>query len=176
MIMKRLFVLIFAVSLLIPTSSILAQGSDLKFGHINVQQLMSQMPERDSARQELQEYNQMLQKEMQTMQNEYTQKLEQYSQNQQTYSELVRKSKEQELQDMQRRIQEFQSTAQQDFQQKQAEVLQPIMQKIENAIKAVGQKHGFIYIFDTSAGAVVYKNEENSKNVLPLVKEELGIQ
>ena len=173
--MKRLVLIILTVALIIPSTEIFSQKSDLKFGHVNVQQLMGMMPERDSARQELQQYNQMLQQEMQAMQQEYTQKLQNYQENVENYSESIRQSKEQELQDMQRRIQEFQSTAQQDFQQKQSEILQPIMEKIENAIQTVGQRNGYIYIFDTSAGAVVYKSEQ-SEDVMPLVKKELGIQ
>jgi outer membrane protein len=173
--MKRFGIVFLTVTLIISSVQAFSQKTDLKFGHINVQELMSMMPERDSARQELQQYNQMLQQEMQAMQQEYTQKLQNYQDNVENYSQSVRQAKEQELQDMQRRIQEFQSTAQQDFQQKQAEVLQPIMQKIEDAIKRVGQKHGYIYIFDTSAGAVVYKSDM-SEDVMPLVKQELGIQ
>lgn len=174
--MKKICVLIFAIVFLLPTSNLIAQGNDFKFGHVNVQEIMSMMPERDSARQELQEYNQMLQQELQTMQQEYQRKLQNYQENVDSYSESLRNSKEKELQDIQRRIQEFQTTAQQDFQKKQSEIMQPIMRKIENAIKKVGQEQGFIYIFDTSAGAVVYKDDKHSKNVAPLVKKELGIQ
>jgi len=92
-----------------------------------------------------------------------------------TYSRSVRNSKEKELQDIQRRIQEFQTTAQQDFQQKQSEIMQPIMRKIENAIKNVGEEQGLIYIFDTSAGAIVYQSDQ-SENVMPLVQKEIGLQ
>lgn len=174
--MKRIGLLVLAVAFLLPTSDLFSQGNEYKFGHVNVQQLMSQMPQRDSARQELQEYNQMLQQELQTMQQEYQSKLQKYQENVDTYSKSLRQSKEKELQDIQRRIQEFQTTAQQDFQQKQSEIMQPIMQKINNAIRKVGQRQGYIYIFDTSAGAVVYKDDKNSKNVMPLVKKELGLQ
>lgn len=174
--MKRIGLIILAVSLMLPASSLFSQGSDYKFGHINVQQLMSMMPQRDSARQELQEYNQMLQQELQTMQQEYQSKLQDYQENVDAYSQAVRKSKERELQDIQRRIQEFQTTAQQDFQQKQSEIMQPIMKKINDAIRTVGEENGYIYIFDTSAGAVVYKDDKNSKDVMPLVKQELGLQ
>ena len=174
--MKKICVLIFAVAFLLPLSNINAQENDFKFGHVNVQEIMSMMPERDSARQELQEYNQMLQQELQTMQQEYQNKLQSYQENVDTYSRSVRNSKEKELQDIQRRIQEFQTTAQQDFQQKQSEIMQPIMRKIESAIKKVGEDQDLIYIFDTSAGAVVYKDEKNSKDVSSLVKKELGIR
>lgn len=172
--MKKMIVTLCIMAFLIP-ATVMAQSQNLKFGHINVSELMGMMPERDSIRQELQDYQKMLQKEMQTMQQEYTQKLQNYQEQREQFSQLVRKSKEQELQDMQSRIQEFQTTAQQDMQQKQQELLQPLMQRIDNAIKQVGHDNGYIYIFDTSAGAVVYQSEQ-SKNVMPLVKEELDIR
>lgn len=172
--MKRIILSLLLIAFIFPAVS-QAQTGELKFGHINVSQLMSQMPERDTISQELQDYQQMLQQEIQTLQQEYTNKLQQYQENQQDFSDLVRRSKEQELQDMQRRIQEFQTTAQQDFQQKRQELLQPLMEKINNAIQAVGQREGYVYIFDTSAGAVVYQSDK-SENVMPLVKKELGLQ
>ena len=172
--MKRIVLSLLFIAFLFPAVSN-SQTDALKFGHINVSELMGMMPERDTIRQELQNYQQMLQNEIQTLQQEYTSKLQSYQENQQDYSDLVRRSKERELQDMQQRIQEFQSTAQQDFQQKQQELLQPLMQKIDNAIKQVGEDHGYIYIFDTSAGAVVYKSNQ-SEDVLPLVKKELGLE
>ncbi len=172
--MKRFVLSLLIIAFIFPVMS-KAQTSELKFGHINVQELMSMMPERDSIRQELQDYQNMLRNEIQTLQKEYTNKLQKYQENQGSYSQLVKQSKQRELQDMQQRIQEFQSTAQQDFQQKQQELLQPLMSKIDSAIREVGEKHGYIYIFDTSAGAVVYKSQQ-SENVMPLVQEELGLQ
>jgi len=172
--MKRIVLSLLLIAFIFPAVSH-AQTGQLKFGHINVSELMGMMPERDTIRQQLQEYQQMLQQEIQTLQQEYTNKLQNYQENQADYSDLVRRSKERELQDMQRRIQEFQSTAQQDFQQKQQELLQPLMARVDSAIQAVGKEHGYIYIFDTSAGAVVYKSGK-SEDVMPLVKQELGLQ
>ncbi|MCF8335046.1 MAG: OmpH family outer membrane protein [Bacteroidales bacterium] len=172
--MKRIVLSLLLIAFVLPAVSF-AQSQDLKFGHLNVSELMSMMPERDSIRQEMQEYQKMLQKEMQTMRQEYSQKFQEYQKNRQNYSEMVRKSKEKELQQMQGRIQEFQSTAQQDMQQKQQELMKPLMNRIDNAIQRVGKQHGYIYIFDTSAGAIVYQSEQ-SENVMPLVQEELGLQ
>src|SRR6056297_2210676 len=172
--MKRIVLSLLLIAFIFPAVSN-AQTNNLKFGHINVSELMGMMPERDTIRQQLQDYQRMLQNEIQTLQQEYSQKLQSYQENQADFSDLVRRSKERELQDMQQRIQEFQSTAQQDFQQKQQELMQPLMTRIDSAIKAVGQDNGFIYIFDTSAGAVVYKSQQ-SQDVMPLVREELGLQ
>jgi outer membrane protein len=172
--MKRVVLSLLLIAFVFPAVSF-AQSQELKFGHINVSELMSMMPERDSIQKEMQEYQKMLQREMQTMQQEYSQKLQQYQKNRSNYSEMVRKSKEKELQQMQGRIQEFSSTAQQDMQQKQQELMEPLMNKIENAIQRVGEENGYIYIFDTSAGAIVYQSDQ-SENVLPLVQKELGLQ
>lgn len=152
-----------------------AQKGEYKFGHINSNELLSLMPERDSARAELQNYSRMLQQEMETMQLEYQNKVNTYLEKQETYSELVRQSKESEIQEMQRRIQEFQSTAQQDLQQQERELFQPIMEKAEKAIEKVAKANGFTYVFDVTAGSVVYFSEQ-SIDILPLVKEELGIE
>ncbi|MGM0530047.1 MAG: OmpH family outer membrane protein [Bacteroidota bacterium] len=172
--MKRVVLSLLLITFVFPAVSF-AQSQDLKFGHVNVSELMSMMPERDSIQQEMKEYQKMLQNEMQTMHKEYTQKLQEYQENSESYSPTVRKSKEGELQQMQQRIQEFQTSAQQDMQQKQEELMEPLMDRIENAIQRVGEENGYIYIFDTSAGALVYQSEQ-SENVMPLVREELGLQ
>jgi len=173
--MKKITLAILAIVLILGISNAKAQKNVLKFGHVNTQELLSMMPERDSAYQELKEYSQMLQQEMEAMQVEYNNKVQAYLEKQESYSDLVRQSKEAELQEMQRRVQEFQGTAQKDYSQKESEILQPIMKKAEDAIKSVGEKNGFIYIFDISTGTVVFKSAQ-SIDVLPLVKEELGIQ
>ncbi len=173
--MKKIILTILAVVLIFGVNDVKAQKNELKFGHINTQELLSLMPERDSAYQELKEYSQMLQQEMEAMQVEYNKKVQAYLEKKETYSDLVRQSKEAELQEIQRRVQEFQATAQKDYSQKESEILQPIMKKAEDAIKSVGENNGFTYIFDISTGTVVFKSAQ-SVDVLPLVKEELGIQ
>ncbi len=172
--MRKLVAILFVCTFLF-TGNLFAQKGDLKFGHINSVEILSMMPERDSARMELQKYSQMLNQEMEAMQVEYSNKLQQYYDKQETYTNLVRQAKESELQDLERRIQQFQSSAQQDYSQKEAELLQPIMKKLEDAINKVGEEHGFIYIFDVSSGGVVFHSDK-SVNALPLVKKELGLE
>lgn len=170
--MKK-FLGILLVAVLVSSTTVFAQ--DLKFGRINSGELLSVMPERDSAQVELQNYSQMLQTEIETMNVEYQNKVTIYLEKQETYSDLVRQSKEAEFQEMQQRIQGFRQTAQQDLQQKEAELFQPIMDKAQAAIEKVSKAGGFTYVFDISAGGVVYFSE-NSIDILPLVKKELGIE
>lgn len=170
--MKRTLGLLL-ITVIVSVSGTFAQN--YKFGHINSSELLSIMPDRDSAMLELQNYSQMLQQEIEALQMEYQNKVAAYQEKEQTYSDLVRESKLKEIQEMQGRMQEFQMTAQQDYQQKEAELFQPIMDEAQNAIEKVAKANGFTYVFDLSAGGLVYFSEE-SVDILPLVKKELGIE
>ncbi|MDY0201059.1 MAG: OmpH family outer membrane protein [Bacteroidales bacterium] len=172
--MKRFALFILAASLTICSSSVFAQ-TDLKFAHINGQELLSIMPERDSAEVKLNAYGKDLSDQIEELHVEYNNKLQTYMQRRETLSAAIREAREKELTELQQRIQEFEQTAQQDFQRMQGEFMRPLMEKADAAIKKVAKQEGFMYVFDTSTGGVVYFSEK-SVNLLPLVKTELGIK
>ncbi len=170
--MKRILQLLLAVTL-ISMGSVFAQ-TNLKFGHINGQELLSQMPERDSAEARLRAYGTDLTEQIEELHVEYNNKLQNYMSRRASLSDAIREARERELSELQQRIQEFEATAQQDYQRMQGEIMRPIIEKADNAIKKVAKQNGFLYVFDVSAGSVVYFSEA-SIDILPLVKKELGI-
>ena len=76
---------------------------------------------------------------------------------------------------MQQRIQQFQQNAQDEYKNKNDELMQPIIQKIQKAINDVGKENGFLYIFDVSSGAVPYVSAD-SQDITPIVKTKLNIK
>ena len=56
------------------------------------------------------------------------------------------------------------------------QMLQPIAKKIDDAIKAVGQEGGYVYIFDLSTTNIPFVNETLSTDVTGAVKTKLGIK
>lgn len=147
--------------------------SAVKFGYIDSNEILSMMPETDSLQNELKAYANYLDKQMQSMGMEYQTKLQDYQQNVNTMSDLIRQTKEKELTDLQDRIQAFQQNADQDLSSKQAELFNPLIEKVKTAITEVGKENGYTYIFDVGTGALVFY--ENGDNVLPLVKKKLGL-
>jgi outer membrane protein len=147
----------------------------LKFGHINKQEVIALMPERDSAVVKLQDFGKSLEDQLQAMQVELNKKVEELKTKEATLSDLVKRTKYEEISGIQTRIQEFQQNAQQEYQQKQVELLQPITEKLDKAITDVGKENGFIYIFDTSSNGIPYISSD-SQDVAPLVKAKLGIK
>ena len=89
-------------------------------------------------------------------------------------TELIRTTKEQELNDLNQRIQVYQQNAQQKLQEKEKELLQPIIDRAKQAISDVAKENGYSYIFDTSAGTLLY--QQDSDDIFSLVKKKLGLK
>jgi len=85
-----------------------------------------------------------------------------------SYSAIVKKTKEDELLDKQNRMSEFEQNASITLQNRNAELVRPIVEKINKAIDKVATENGFIYILDISKGSVVFTSKD-SQNITPLV-------
>lgn len=164
-------VVLMAVGLLMLSVS---YAQPLKVGHVNSAELLQMMPEIKQADSSLIAYQKQLEEANQTMLTEYQQKIAEYQKNESTMPDAIREVKQQEIADLQRRITDFQQTAQDRFQARKEELYTPILKKAEDAIKAVAKESGYAYVFDTSAGAVIYA--QPSDDILHLVKKKLGLK
>jgi outer membrane protein len=171
--MKKIVVAALLLLTVAFTSNTFAQ-KQYKFGHIDSNQLLSQMPERAKAKTDLEKYAKQLESTLTGMQSEFERKYNEYVASADSLSNLIRQTKEAELGEMQQRIQTFQQTAQQDLAQKENELLQPIVQKAKDAIKEVSEENNFTYVFDVGTGVLLYFSDD-SIDILPLVKTKLGI-
>jgi outer membrane protein len=152
-----------------------AQAQAPKFGHIDFQALIQSMPERAAAEKQFNAYQKELEDALGMMQKEAQTKYVEYLAKRDSLSETVRKMKEEDLTAMNDRIQNYQQTAQQQLQSKQAELLKPVIEKADKAVKDVGVEKGLIYVFDMSLRTILYNSKE-SIDILPLAKAKLGIQ
>jgi len=168
MIMKKIIVL-----LLIVASTVSAFAQKSKFGHVDSNAIFSVMPEKEQATKAVEDYAKTLETQLQALNQELETKYNDYTANEATYSPSIKQMKEDELVNLQQRIQAFQVRAQEDMQNKEVELLEPIYTKIQDAIKLVGEEQGLIYVFDVSS--LLYFSAE-SVDVTPLVKTKLGIK
>lgn len=145
------------------------------FGHINSQEIISIMPEAATAQLALQQELGDLQEQGKIMAEEYESQLKDFQINQENMSEAIRNDKLKSLQDLEERITLFQQSAQQSIQLKEAELFEPILTKIQNAIDEVAKDKGYAYVFDIggNAGGLVYKND--SFDITSMVKSKLNL-
>jgi len=148
-------------------------ASAQKFGHINTQELFAQMPEVAQVKLKMDTIQNQYETQLASMNEEIQKKVQDYQAQEATMADAIKQIRQQELQEMQQRIQLFYQTAEQDIQKKQQELLAPVHEKMARAIKAVGERENYTYIFD-SAAMVHIGNDAN--DVTPAVKKELGIK
>jgi len=160
---------ILIVLVLLGTSAI-AQSQ--KIGHTNIQELLMLLPERADAEKKIQNLAKTLESRLSAMSAEYQQKVQTYQNEQGEMSATIRDSEARSIMELEQRISEFQQNAQNEIQQKENELLDPMIRRLTKAIEEVGKETGFDYILDTSSGTVLYKGGED---VTPLVKAKLEI-
>lgn len=169
--MKTIKVTFLAIALLLGLG---ANAQDLKFAHIDIQKLLSEIPEKIQAEQILQDEAKKLEDQLKVMGADLQQKYQDYIAKADSLPELIRATKEKEIQDADQRIKNYQQMAQQSLAQKEQQLLSPIIEKVQKAIDEVGAENGFVYIFDISSQVVLYHSDK-STDAAPLVKAKLGI-
>ena len=172
--MKKLFLVLVAII------SLSVAASAQKFGHITTDDIIQAMPETKAAQTALETEGKKLEDQLQSMGVEYQNKVQAYQENVQLadaapekWSAALRADKEQEIMQLQERIQRFQENAQQSIQQKQVELLKPVVEKLDAAIKKVATAGGYVYVMDKDG--ILFINETISVDLTNEVKKELGI-
>ncbi len=168
--MRKIFVSIY----LLFTLSVVNYAQ--KLGHINLGNLIADMPDAAKADSTLVLYQKQESIKGDSaaaiFQKEYKVFVEAY--NAGTLSAIQAQKRQEELQKQQQIIQAYQSEVQQKVEILRKQLLQPILIKIDDAIRAVGKENNYTVIFDTSGGTMLYAIE--SEDVTPLVKKKLGLQ
>ncbi len=111
-----------------------------KFGHVNSQEIMSQMPEFIKARGDIEAEAKKYENDLKAMQDELTRKSDEYEKGKSTMNATAQQHKEEELQQLYQKIQQAYQDNQQALAKKQQELMQPITTKLVNAIKKVGEQ------------------------------------
>ena len=151
----------------------LAMAQD-KLGHINSQEVLMSMPERETIEKTLDDLQTQWENELMKMREEYFAKLKEFQDKQATMPESIKNVRQSEIIELEQRITTFNQTASADLQQKQQELLMPVIEKIRKAINEVGAEENYAYIFDLATQSIVYQSPK-SNDITPLVKKKLGV-
>jgi len=165
---KSLFV---ALVLFVGATSFMNAQS--KVAHIETGALVEAMPEMKAAQSQLEKLKKTYDTEIKAMGRELETKMKQYDAEASTKTDEVNRSRMEEVQGMQNNIGAYRNQALQDLQQKEVDILKPILEKARTAIQTVARAQGFQYVLDSSTGGGVLLAD--GKDLLPDVKKQLGI-
>jgi outer membrane protein len=145
-----------------------------KFGHVNMQEIMQSMPEYTTAMNELKTLEEQYTNDLKQMQEEIQRKAEAFDKEQATLPDNIKQRRQQEIQDAYQKYQESLQDNQQELQKAEQEKMAAVQTKLLDAVKAVGQEGGFLYI--VTMNSLPYISTTLSTDVTALVKTKLGIK
>ena len=165
--MKKLVLL----ALMLAPLSLFAQ----KFGHFNSVEVVQAMPEYTKAQQEITTLQKQYEDDLKRVQDEFNKKQDEYSKQVDSLPANIKQRREQELQDLYNRMQQSAQDNQQSLQNAYKEKMQAISTKVIDAVKAIGESGGYVYIMDETAGTP-YISKTLSTDITATIKTKLGLK
>lgn len=175
--MKTKFLL--AVGLMFGLATMPLQAQ-VKIGFINADYILSQMPEAKQVEEDLKNTQKQYETLYQGKVKDFQDKLaafEKMNADAKT-PDIIKQDKEKELQNLQTSIQEFQQNSQSSLQKKQAQLLQPLLKKIEENMHAVANENAYTHVFNYDAGmgtAPILLHYPTEAAISDLVLKKMGI-
>lgn len=128
----------------------LSAQAQSKIGFVDADSVLRALPEAKQKQEELKAYGEQLQAALSEKQKTFETKYNEYTKNGPNLPPLLRQDKEKELQQLSADIQEFEQKAQQDLSQQESVLMQPILTKVQAAIKTVAKANTYAYIVPKS--------------------------
>jgi outer membrane protein len=146
-----------------------------KFGHIDSQQLLLDLPQIKKADEQLTAYQntlitkgEQMVKKLETDYNAYV-----LEANEGKLSKVQMQQKEGALTQQQQAIQNYEQEVQQKLLTKREELYKPILDNVKQVVDKLGKEQGYTMIFDSGSGFLLHT--QSSEDLMSKVKAALGI-
>ena len=145
-----------------------------KVGTVDVEYIISAMPELEQVRTDVTSYNDGLESQSKLKINTFQTLVDSYQQNESTYNEAIKKEKQSEIIALENDIKQFQQNSNKLIQLKQDELIQPLYQIIGDALNAVSKEEKFTQVF-TINNNIVYLDPKMDLTIKVMKKMGLPI-
>lgn len=155
----------------------LAMMAQMKIATVNVNDVFNSLPETKEAQATLETLSKQLKAEYEFMLSEFNKK---YATYQAMAGDInvpttIKDRRVQEIQDGDRELNQFLETSKVTLEERRQALESPIRDKIQAAIKQLGDAEGYTYIIDTSTTPVVYSGA-SAVDLTKQVKKMLGAE
>jgi outer membrane protein len=151
-----------------------AQTAPLKFAYINSQVILERAPGRAEAATQFNKEREALQSSIEKMTDSLKAMFDAYNKEQATLAPSAKEAREKSLREKQTEFDTRVGQMDQQMQQRQFELMQPIMNQIREVLEAIRNEEGFTFVFDVAAegGTIVAadKNLDITERVIARLK------
>lgn len=185
--MKKLNILsivtlfILSAMITVPTAQAQMASGDMEIGFVDPRAILDRMPEMRAVQQRLQNLMERKQNELAEKEQELQTEIELYQQKVGVISEQARQTEEERLTQLDQEFRQFQNQAQQEVQQRRAELMAPLLQQMQEAINNVASEQGLDYVLNTTTSTgdviILYVSPEvqTEYDITDAVMQDLGI-
>ena len=157
--------------LLVLPMSLFAQ----KFAYFKSESIIPVMPEFAKSQQDIETQRKQYEEEIKRYQDEFSKKFAAFQQEQKTLPQNILERRQKELQELQEKVMQLQQDAQQQLKKIYADLMAPIYDKMEKAVKAVGKAGAYTMVFDLNRTDIPYIDEVAVKDITNDIKKNLGV-
>lgn len=172
--MKRLLPLI----LLLVALTVQAQngtpqaGAMERIGYFSYSAALDSMPQIAAVKEQVRLLREQYDKEMKRSSEEFNLRYEEFLEQQGTLTPLIMKKRQAELQDFLQRNIAFKEEAKRLLQEAEADLMRPVRERLQAAIKAVGEREALFLIVNTDSEAAPFLNPLFSRDITREILQE----
>lgn len=144
-----------AVGLLAVAAPVSAQAQQQRFAYLDSRRILQEAPGAQEARTAIEQEMRSFQQRLATLQDSLQKVIEDYQKRSLTLAPDVRRTEEQRIAAKQRELEAQAEQLQLDANRKQNDLMQPVMNRVEEAIESVRKEGGYAIVFDAASGAFV---------------------
>ena len=169
--MKQIKTILITAILLLGLSNV--ANAQSKVAHIASQELVNQMPAYKAAMKELEKLQNTYDAEIKNMLTELQNTVKRFQAEEATKTQEENAKRAVELQNTEKTIAEYRQNALKDLQQKEVELLKPVIEKARVTVQKVARAKGYEYVLDSTTGTGIIMAD--GYDLMADVKADLGI-
>lgn len=147
-----------------------------KVGTVNINILVSKLPEITQVKQGMDAYEKELQGDLKLKLDAYGKEVEEANKAFATMTEENKKKKQQEIFDLEADIQKFRQNAVQLVQLRQDELMRPLYKKVSDAVAVVSKAEGYTQVFTLDGNELAYVDPQYDLTLKTAAKLGLTIE
>ncbi len=149
--MKRVFS-VSLVTLVLCVWGATANAQQLKIGYVDPQTILSKMPDMAAVQKKLQNFQDKLRQELSQKRADLQQQVQQFQQKSAVISDAAKKQEQAHLDSLNQQLGQLQQEYSNELQNRQQQLMSPILDKVQKAINEVAKSMDLTYVFNTVTG------------------------
>lgn len=126
--------------------------SQARVGYMNPQTVLDNLPEKEAIERQLNRFLDQREAEFEEKSIEFQNELAQFQQEAPNLGEQETQRRQQQLQQMDQELQEFQFRIERELQQRQEELLEPVLREMNTIIESIAEEKNLDYVINEASG------------------------